>query len=123
MPCLTVGIFYNLPRTISDALPMKEMLVAELERKHKTDPRPFFPAEDFLAIEESFHVAISQSDIARASGFAVKYDRLVEKCARNFRRHMRTINPPRQRSPVEVREQKLNRLIRDIAAGKIVRLR
>jgi hypothetical protein len=101
------------------ATAMKEMLVAELEQKHKSDPRPFFPDAEFLAIEESFDLAISQSDIARASGFAVKYDRLVQKCARDFRRHMRTINPPRQRSPLEQREQRLNRLVRDIAAGKI----
>ena len=40
MPCLTVGTFTQLAAdNFRRAADMKERLVAELEQKHKTDPR------------------------------------------------------------------------------------
>ena len=108
--------------TFKNAVEMKAQLISMLEQKHKQDPRAFFEDEKILATEQNIQslLAISEpQQLDRIAELTEAYQRLLDEAAIDFRRHLRSLQPPRRRSPMEIRRQKLNKLIRDIGAHRI----
>ena len=106
--------------TFKNTVRLKNKLINELKEKHGVNPR----ITSLKAISRLVRrlwggywhrITRTPRPIAKETR---KYQAHLLECKR-FRRYIRSIHPPRKRSPSEVQQQQLNRLIKDIAIHKI----
>ena len=107
---------------LKKALARKEQLIAKLNEKHGIDPAAYFQDEKILETEQKLEALFSSGqpfNPMRADRLFEAYDRLLDRAVVYFVRHVRTLKM-RKRSPAEIRQQRLNHLVRDIGAGRVI---